>query len=129
MKIKLLLAALLLSVTSLCAKDLQTIVFTPNPPMSCQNCENKIKGNLRFEKGVKDIRTDLKAQEITITYDADKTTPEKLVTALDKIGYEATPVVCDPTTEEACTKAAGACCGGAKAEQGCETPTPDCCKK
>ena len=39
------------------AKDIKTVVFTTNPQMHCENCENKIKGNLRFEKGIKEITT------------------------------------------------------------------------
>ena len=35
------------------AKDIKTVVVTTQPQMHCSGCENKIKGNLRFEKGVK----------------------------------------------------------------------------
>ncbi len=35
------------------AKELKTVIFTTTPQMHCANCENKVKGNLRFEKGVK----------------------------------------------------------------------------
>ena len=41
------------------AKDIKTVVFTTTPQMHCANCEAKIKGNLRFEKGVKAIKTDV----------------------------------------------------------------------
>lgn len=44
--------------------------------MHCENCENKIKGNLRFEKGIKEIVTHIDAQTVTIKYDADKTSEE-----------------------------------------------------
>ena len=50
------------------AKDIKEIVFTTVPEMECTSCENKIKGNLRFEKGIKDIETDITTQEIKITY-------------------------------------------------------------
>ena len=30
--------------------------------MECTSCENKIKGNLRFEKGINDIETDISTQ-------------------------------------------------------------------
>ena len=32
------------------AKDIKTVVVTTQPQMHCENCEKKIKGNLRFEK-------------------------------------------------------------------------------
>lgn len=70
----------------------ETVVFTVSPEMHCQNCENKIKTNLRFEKGVVEITTDLKAKTVTIVYDTRKTNPEKLIAAFAKIGYTAKQV-------------------------------------
>lgn len=71
------------------AKDIKTVVFTTTPQMHCENCEKKIKGNLRFEKGVKDIQTNIEKQTVTVTYDADKTTPEKIQEGFKKFKYEA----------------------------------------
>ena len=74
------------------AKDIKTIVFTTTPPMHCEGCENRIKSNLRFEKGIKKIVTNVEQQTVTITYDADKTTVENLVKGFAKIDYTATEV-------------------------------------
>ena len=74
------------------AKDLKTLVVTTVPQMHCESCENKIKGNLRFEKGVKQIECDIEGQRVTITYDADKTNPEAIIKSFDKFGYKATEV-------------------------------------
>ncbi len=82
------MAAMLLSAASLTAKDIKTIVLTTTPQMHCSNCEEKIKKNIRFEKGVKTIETSVPEQTVKITYDADKTTPEKLQKGFKKIGYE-----------------------------------------
>ena len=71
------------------AKTIKTVVVTTTPQMHCENCENKIKGNLRFEKGVKKIETDVERQTVTVTYDADKTTVEKLLEGFTKFGYTA----------------------------------------
>lgn len=57
--------------------------------MYCENCENKIKGNLRFEKGIKEIVTHIDAQTVTIKYDADKTSEEKLLKGFEKFDYKA----------------------------------------
>lgn len=92
------LAALALA-ASACAKDIQKLILTPEPQMHCASCENRIKKALKFEKGVKDIATDLEQQTVTITYDADKTTPEKLQEALEKEGY-ATEQVCQPEEQQ-----------------------------
>ena len=54
-------------------------------------CE-KIKDNLRFEKGVKAINPDLNTKLVTIQYDSEKTNPENLIKAFAKIKYKATVV-------------------------------------
>lgn len=90
------------------AKDVKTAVFTTTPQMSCASCENKIKGNLRFEKGVKKITTNIEKQTVTVVYDADKTTPEKLQKRFEKFGYKARQLKDEETvkadTPEACPK-------------------------
>ena len=73
---------------SIYAKDIKTVVFTTDPQMHCESCEKRIKGNIRFVKGVKKIETSVPDQTVTITYDADKTTVEKLVEAFKKIDYD-----------------------------------------
>ena len=92
MKKVLVLGAMMLTAVVGLAKDIKTAVFTTNPEMHCEGCENKIKGNLRFEKGVKSIKTDLDSKTVTIEYDADKTTVEKIIEGFKKIRYEATEV-------------------------------------
>ena len=54
-------------------KDLRVLTVTTTPEMHCQNCEKKIKENIRFEAGVKKIETDLEKQLVVITYDPAKT--------------------------------------------------------
>lgn len=87
MKRKLLISMMMLFAVIATAKDIKTVVFTTNPQMHCENCENKIKNNLRFVKGVKTIETNVEAQTVTIKYDADKTSTEKIRKGFDKIGY------------------------------------------
>ena len=78
-----------LMAVSIYAKDIKTAVFTTDPQMHCEKCEQKIKGNLRFERGVKKIVTNVPDQTVTITYDADKTTIGNLLKAFENIGYDA----------------------------------------
>ena len=85
------LSAMMLMGTS---KDLRVLVMTPTPQMHCENCENKIKKNLRFEKGVVKIETSVKEQTVAVTYDATKTDVKALQAAMKKIGYD-TQVVSD----------------------------------
>lgn len=92
------------------AKDIKTIIVTTNPQMHCEACENKIKSNMRFEKGIKAIETNISRQEVTLTYDADKTTPEKLMKGFEKIGYTATVKTgCDK--KQTCCEKQQASCG------------------
>ncbi len=72
----------------LSAKELRKIVFKVEQ-MECGNCENKVKKNISFEKGVKRLETDLKTRTVTVTYDADKTDIKKLKEGFAKFKYEA----------------------------------------
>lgn len=82
------------------AKDIRTLVVTTTPEMHCESCENKIKGGMRFVKGVKKIETSLEAQTVTITYDADRNTEKAILTSFQKIGYKADKVETKASTEE-----------------------------
>lgn len=81
------------------AKDIKTVIFTTQPQMHCAGCEKKIKGNLRYEKGVKRIDTNVEEQKVTVKYDADKTSAEKLQKAFKKFGYEARQVKANEKVE------------------------------
>lgn len=96
------------------AKDIKTVVLNTNPQMHCENCENKIKNNIRFEKGIKEITTDLTTKTVTIKYDADKTNVENIIKGFAKINYTAT------VADEA--KAKTGCCCSKKTEG-----TTGCC--
>lgn len=81
------------------AKDIKTVIFTTQPQMHCAGCEKKIKGNLRYEKGVKRIDTNVEEQKVTVKYDADKTSTETLQKAFKKFGYEARQLKADEKVE------------------------------
>ena len=82
-----------LALATVCfGKDIRTVVLTTLPEMHCTNCEKKIKENIRFEKGVKSIKTDLKTKTVTVEYDAEKTNVQNIIQGFKKIKYEATEV-------------------------------------
>lgn len=87
-RVWIILIAVLLSATTVMAKDIRTVVFKV-AQIKCENCVKKINNNIRFEKGLKDFNTDLKTKTVTITYDADKTNIEKLKEGFKKFHYEA----------------------------------------
>lgn len=92
MKKALLFVTLMLTTLSALAKNLQTLVVTTTPQMHCESCENKIKNNLRFEKGIKQITTNIAEQTVTIVYDADKTTETKIIDSFKKFNYTANKI-------------------------------------
>ena len=91
-----------------------TVVYSLTPAPVCQNCVNKIKGNLRFEKGVKDVTVDLENEQVTITYLPDKTNKANLEKALKKIGY---------TASEGGEKTQSSGCSGCCSTQGESCPS------
>lgn len=70
-------------------KKSETAVFYIVPRMTCQKCENRIKSNMRFEKGIQSIETSLENQTVTIKYNPRKTNVEAFVKAFKKLGYTA----------------------------------------
>ena len=91
MKTKMIMMAMAICCTIACgAKDIKTVVLKTSPEMHCANCENRIKSNIRFEKGIKEIETNLENKTVTIKYDADKTTVDNIITGFAKIDYKAT---------------------------------------
>lgn len=103
---------MLLSVVAVSAKDIKVVILTTTPQMKCEKCENHIKENLKFAKGIKEIQASSETQKVTITYDADKTTVENLQKELEKIGFKSRLT----TEEEVIAKDEHQGCG----EGGCE---------
>lgn len=97
-KILTFLAAAMLCCATAIAKDMKVLVVKTSPEMHCENCEKKIKNNIRFTAGVKKIATDLDKKLVAVTYDADKTSAKTIIAAFKKIGYTAT-VVSDKAQE------------------------------
>lgn len=74
----------------------------------CDMCKARLEKALAYEKGVQSATLDVPTQVLTVSYRADKTTPEALRAAVSATGYDA-----DATT------------ANAKAYD----RLPDCCKK
>jgi len=83
--------------------------------MDCGNCASKVTKQLSFTKGVTDVKADYVKDEVWVKYRSDKTTPEKLISSLGEIGYDAK--VKGKNTASDDDKKAG-CCPGAK-KAGC----------
>lgn len=88
MKKNLIAAFMLVIAGKTFAATADTLVVTTQPQMHCENCEKKIKSNIRFVKGTKKIETSVDDQKVTIVYDARKAKYDDFVEAFKKIGYE-----------------------------------------
>ena len=82
-------------------KEMRVMVVKTTPEMHCQNCEKKIKENIRFEPGVRKIETSIERQEVTITYNPAKTDAQKLTAAFAKIGYDIKVLSDQPAAKKA----------------------------
>ena len=54
----------------------------------CQKCAQKIEDNIVFEKGVKDLKVNVKEKTVYIQYDSTKTDIPTLTKAIEKLGYQ-----------------------------------------
>lgn len=128
MKRKMIMAAMAVCcVMSGMAKDIKTVVLKTAPEMHCENCENKIKSNIRFEKGIKEIETNLEDKTVTIKYDADKTTVENIIAGFSKINYQATVAGGGAVVDTAKGKEEASCCGSSSCKCGSGTACGSSC--
>ena len=116
-KLSLLLLAFtfLFGVNAQTKKDVQTIVIQTNGV--CGKCQEKIMGNIPYEKGVTDCNYDMKTSKVTVTYNPSKTNPDNIRQAISKLGYDADDVIADAAARAklpACCRAEKGSCGAAK---------------
>ena len=74
----------------------------------CDMCKTRLEKSLAYEKGVQSAVLDLPSKVLTVTYRADKNTPEALRSAVQKTGYDANDQIADARAY---------------------SRLPDCCKK
>ena len=54
----------------------------------CDNCVARIKKNISFEKGVKDLYISLEDNIVAVKYQTSRTDKKKIQDAIKKLGYE-----------------------------------------
>ena len=84
-----LLLALLFGVMLIAEAKTEKKTVTFNVVMHCENCKRKIERNLAYEKGILDLKVNLKENTVTVVYNPAKTDVEKITDAIEKLGYEA----------------------------------------
>ncbi|MES2591383.1 MAG: heavy metal-associated domain-containing protein [Bacteroidota bacterium] len=78
----------------------------------CDMCKETIEKELAFEKGVKRSTLDVPSKIVTVVYNPNKTTPEKIRLAISKAGYDADDVKANPKAYnklDACCKKGAVC--------------------
>ncbi|MCA0362962.1 MAG: heavy metal-associated domain-containing protein [Spirosomataceae bacterium] len=61
----------------------------------CGMCKERIEHDLSLTKGVEKAVLNLDDKTVSISYNAKKTSPEKLKVKISKIGYDADEVIAD----------------------------------
>jgi copper chaperone CopZ len=115
MKKLMMLLLLLVTATVMNAKDIRTLVVTTNPQMHCPRCENRVKTGLKDVKGIKSVETSVADQTVTIQYDAKKTSEEKLMNAMETVGFKPRKLAPGETVKKEEHE-----CGMENAEGGCK---------
>jgi len=78
----------------------QQVVFSVN--IDCHSCEQKIKKSIPFERGVKNVVTDLQKQLVTVTFQPNRTNKDRLKKSIEKLGFTCTEVA--PQQQQQSTK-------------------------
>ena len=64
-------------------------VLIPIEGMACVACAASVKRALKALDGVSEVEVNLERRSATVKYADDKVTPERLVAAINKLGYRA----------------------------------------
>ncbi len=78
-------------------KSTETVKYKTS--IDCADCVNTIMTNLPQEKGIKDVKCDLKTKEVTVTYQKDKNNQQEIKKSIEKLGYTA-KIVTEENTEK-----------------------------
>jgi len=106
--------ALLCATASMEAKKVKTVVLTTVPGMKCGNCEARVKKALLAINGVKEVKTDIRDQTVTVTYNSKKVSEQQLQRPIE--GTKFTLKLYNPNEAKDCCKPRE---GAKPAEEGC----------
>ncbi len=92
------------------AQQAKTMEIKINTTIECDMCKKRVESGLAYEKGVKFSKVDVPTKTLTVTYNAAKTSPEKIKLAVSKMGYNADEIKADTAAYNQlpeCCKAGG----------------------
>jgi periplasmic mercuric ion binding protein len=64
-------------------------VTTFDVSLHCDACVHKVKTNIAYEKGVRDLDISLEKKQVTVTYRENRNNPVELIKAFEKLGFKA----------------------------------------
>lgn len=105
-------------------KGTKTVVY--NAELHCENCKAKIEKNIPYEKGVKDLKVDLAANTVTVTFQENKNTQEDIQKAIEKLQVPVKGIIENekaPSAVKEEQKCDGTCCENKEGEK------KECCEE
>jgi len=69
----------------------QAIIELTAPDISCGKCKENIESDLARYPGIEQVTVDVATRRVSIAYDQQRTSPDKLRAKLSEIGYPAAP--------------------------------------
>lgn len=100
----LILAVVLSTAVSVNAQKKGEKIVVYNATLHCGSCKAKVEKNIAFEKGVKDLKVDMDAQTITVTFREGKTTEEDIKKAIEKLDVPVKGVVAPKVSDKTAAK-------------------------
>jgi copper chaperone CopZ len=88
-KLTFIMGLILITIGSLSAQKKENKLVCFKSDMDCANCEKTLTENLKFEKGIKDLKVDHISNTILVEYKDGKNTDDGFAKAIEKKGYVA----------------------------------------
>ncbi|WP_251621463.1 heavy-metal-associated domain-containing protein [Odoribacter lunatus] len=76
----------------------KTVVYKAT--LHCESCKARVEKNIPYEKGVKDLKVDMQAQTVSVTFREDKNTQEGIQKAIEKLKIPVSGIVEQEKKEE-----------------------------
>lgn len=93
-------------------KSEKTVIY--HATLHCSSCKSKVEKNIAYEKGVKNLKVDMEAQTITVTFREDKNSTEGIKKAIEKLDIPVKGMANDAKAGKAKEAKAKDCCAGDK---------------
>lgn len=84
----------------------KTLSETIKSSIVCEECEDRVRNGLIYEKGIKRVTFDLETAEIFVKYNPKQITLDEIRTKITELGYDAD----DKKANEEAFKALPGCC-------------------